>query len=186
MAMEMRRIFLRKCNGIRSISSFHVLHSYSSSQRSEVKGRVGLSSSSNFECLDDAVTLFHQMVTMKPLPSVVDFSKLFKNMISMKHYAAVISLFRQMQKLGIQIDGIILTSVINSYCMMHRADCGFWVLSIYLKSGFAFDVVIFTTLIRGFFAENKVKDAVELFKKLVTEEICEPDEVMYATVMNGL
>ena len=107
MAMEMRRIFLRKCNGIRSISSFHVLHSYSSSQRSEVKGRVGLSSSSNFECLDDAVTLFHQMVTMKPLPSVVDFSKLLKNLINRKHYSNVVSLFREMQKLGIPIDRFI-------------------------------------------------------------------------------
>ena len=49
-----------------------------------------------------------------------------------------------------------------------------------------FNVVTFSTLLRGLFAENKIKDAVNLFKKLVRENICEPDEVMYLTVMNGL
>ncbi|KAG5598932.1 hypothetical protein H5410_030302 [Solanum commersonii] len=88
--------------------------------------------------------------------------------------------------LCIPVDGVILGSVINSYCLMHRADCAFSVLPIFLKNGIPFDVVMFTNLIRGFFHENKVKDAVELFKKLVRQNICEPDNVMYATVMNGL
>lgn len=48
------------------------------------------------------------------------------------------------------------------------------------------NVVTFNTLLKGLFAENKVKDAIELFKTLVRENICEPDEVMYATVINGL
>ncbi|XP_055830772.1 putative pentatricopeptide repeat-containing protein At1g12700, mitochondrial [Solanum dulcamara] len=75
---------------------------------------------------------------------------------------------------------------IKSYCLMHRADCGFLVLPIYLKKGIPFDIVTFNTLIRGIFTENKVKDVVELFKKLVRENICEPNQVTYATVMNGL
>ncbi|XP_060177741.1 putative pentatricopeptide repeat-containing protein At1g12700, mitochondrial [Lycium barbarum] len=58
-------------------------------------------------------------------------------------------------------------------------------VTIYLKNGIPFDVVTFTTLIRAFFAENKVKDAVELFKKVVQENI-EPNGVMHAIVMNGL
>ncbi|KAK4363677.1 hypothetical protein RND71_018918 [Anisodus tanguticus] len=126
------------------------------------------------------------MVRRNPLPHVVSFSKLFKTTLNMKHYSDVISLFREMRILGIPIDGYILCSVIYSYCLMHRADYGFSVLPIYLKSGIPCDVVTFNTLIRGIFAENKVKDAVELFKKLVREKICEPNEVMYGTVMNGL
>ncbi|MCD7449292.1 hypothetical protein HAX54_051032 [Datura stramonium] len=78
------------------------------------------------KCLDDAVTLFHQMVRMQPLPSVIVFSKLFKTMINMKHYSAVVSLFGEMQKLGIPTSVSILNIVINSYCLMHRADCGFF------------------------------------------------------------
>ncbi|XP_055831999.1 putative pentatricopeptide repeat-containing protein At1g12700, mitochondrial [Solanum dulcamara] len=157
--MAMRRIFLRKCYGILSISSFHISHSYSSACPSKVKGKVGLNSS-NFDkvkSLDDAVNLFNQMVRMKPLPSLVHFSKLFNNMISMKYYTAVLSLFREMQKLGIPIDVFILNIVLNSYCLMRRSDCAFSVLPIYLKSGIPFDVVTFNTLLRGIFAENKVK-----------------------------
>ncbi|KAM3309383.1 hypothetical protein P3S67_011127 [Capsicum chacoense] len=53
-------------------------------------------------------------------------------------------------------------------------------------SGVLFSGVTFTSLIRGLFAEHKLKNAVELFKKVARENICELDEVMYATVMNGL
>ncbi|KAJ8535565.1 hypothetical protein K7X08_023285 [Anisodus acutangulus] len=56
----------------------------------------------------------------------------------------------------------------------------------YLKNDIPFDVVTFTALLRGFFAENKIKDAVELLNKLAREKICEPNEVMYGTVMNRL
>ncbi|XP_055829549.1 putative pentatricopeptide repeat-containing protein At1g12700, mitochondrial [Solanum dulcamara] len=169
-----------------SYSSFHISHSYSSPSRTtKVKGKVGLNNS-NFECLDDAVTLFNQMVTMKHLPSVVDISKLFKNMISMEYYSAVLSLFGEMQKLGIPISVFILNIVINSYCLMGCSDCAFLVLPIYLRSDILFTPVTFTTLIGGMFSENKVKDAIELFKKLVRKKICEPDEFIYATVINGL
>ncbi|KAK4707256.1 hypothetical protein R3W88_033177 [Solanum pinnatisectum] len=115
----------------------------------------------NINCLDDSVILLKQMVTMKRLPSLVDFSKLFKTMINMKHYSAVLSLFSRNAEIG--------------YCLMHRVDCAFSVLPIYLKNGIPFNVVTFNILLRGIFAENKVKD-----------KICEPDEVVYATVMNGL
>ncbi|PHU13664.1 hypothetical protein BC332_14869 [Capsicum chinense] len=91
-----------------------------------------------------------------------------------------------MQKFGIQSNGFILCSVTNSYCLMHRSDFAFSVLPIYVKCDIPFNVVTFTTLIRGLFAENTVKDAVELFKKVVMENICEPNQVLYGTIMNGL
>ncbi|XP_070012902.1 putative pentatricopeptide repeat-containing protein At1g12700, mitochondrial [Nicotiana sylvestris] len=107
-------------------------------------------------------------------------------MVNMKHYSSVVSLFQQMLKSGIPIDGFILSIAINNYCLMHRFDCGFLVLAIYLKKGIPFNVVTFSTLLRGLFADNKIKDAVNLFKKLVREDIFEPNEVMYSIVMNGL
>ncbi|XP_019260780.1 PREDICTED: putative pentatricopeptide repeat-containing protein At1g12700, mitochondrial [Nicotiana attenuata] len=140
----------------------------------------------NVKCLDDAVSLFRRMVRAQPLPSVFSFSKLLKTMVNMKHYSAVLSLFQEMLKLRIPISDSILNIAINSYCLMHCSDGGISVLAIYLKSGIPFDVITFSTLLRGLFAENKIKDAVNLFKKLVRENICEPNEVMYLTVMNGL
>ncbi|PHT77973.1 hypothetical protein T459_16025 [Capsicum annuum] len=126
------------------------------------------------------------MVRMNPLPSLPVFCQLFKTMLSMKHYSSVVSLFQDMQKLGIQINGFILCSVINSYCLMHRSDIAFSVLPIYVKSDIPFNVVTFITLVTGLFAENNVKDVVQLFKKMVMENICEANRVMYGTVMNGL
>ncbi|KAJ8552988.1 hypothetical protein K7X08_020381 [Anisodus acutangulus] len=170
----MMRISLRNATSI-SASATTIIRAYSVNSKIE-----------NVKCLDDGVTLFRQMVRMNPLPHVVSFCKLFKTMLNMKHYSAVISLFREMLKLGIPISDSILNIMINNYCLMHRADFAFSVLPIYLKNAIPFDVVTFNTLLRGIFAENKVKDAVELFTKLVREKICEPDEVMYGTVMNGL
>nr|XP_016442855.1 PREDICTED: putative pentatricopeptide repeat-containing protein At1g12700, mitochondrial [Nicotiana tabacum] len=140
----------------------------------------------NVKCLDDALSLFRRMVRAQSLPSVFSFSKLLKTMVNMKHYSAVLSLFQEMLKLRIPISDSILNIAINSYCLMHCSDGGISVLAIYLKSGIPFDVITFSTLPRGLFAENKIKDAVNLFKKLVRENICEPNEVMYLTVMNGL
>ncbi|KAK6785994.1 hypothetical protein RDI58_014519 [Solanum bulbocastanum] len=179
----MRRISLRNGNGIPFVSFFAesaiTVRTCSSCHYSNksipVKDKIGVNSSN----LDDAVTLFHQMVTMKPLPSIAHFSKLFKTMIKMKHYSAAISLFRQMLKLGIPICDFILTIMINSYRLIHRVDCAFSVLPIYLKNGIPFDVVAFNTLLRGLFSENKVKDAVELFKKLVRDKICNPEPTIY-------
>uniref|UniRef100_A0A1U7VPB6 Pentatricopeptide repeat-containing protein At1g12700, mitochondrial n=2 Tax=Nicotiana sylvestris TaxID=4096 RepID=A0A1U7VPB6_NICSY len=185
-------------HGIPFISFFAISRSYSattvtvySSNHSNMsisaKAKFGVNNNfENVKCLDDAVSFLHQMVRMQPLPSVFDFSKLFKTILNMKQYSAVVSLFREMQKLGIPISNFFLSIVINSYYLMHRVDCAFLVLAIYLKKGIPFDVVTFTTLIRGIFAENKVKDVVDLFKKLVREKICEPNEVIYATVMNRL
>nr|XP_016435256.1 PREDICTED: putative pentatricopeptide repeat-containing protein At1g12700, mitochondrial [Nicotiana tabacum] len=172
------------CNGISFSSSFAISRS-----SSEFIIRDYSSFHSNIEnvkCLDDAPSLFRQMVRTQPLPSVFDFSKLLKTMVNTKHYSAVVSLFREMRKLGIPINDFILNIVINSYCLMHCSDCGFSVLAIYLKNDIPFDVITFNTLLRGLFTENKIKDAVNLFKKLVRENICEPDEVTYLTVMNGL
>ncbi|MCE5167072.1 hypothetical protein HAX54_035752, partial [Datura stramonium] len=176
----MRRISLRN-NGIPFLSSFVIRHCcseirvYSSSHsKNTVKGKhaVHINIEKEVKCLDDAVTLFHRMVRMQPLPSVLVFCKLFKTIVNLKHYSALVSLFREMRKLGIPIDVFILNIVTNSYCLMHRVDCAFSVLPIYLKNGIPFNVVTFNTLLRGIFAENKVKDAVELFKNAIMDGYC--------------
>ena len=185
----MTRILVSKSNAIIPfISSFYILRSSSVRPYSSLKGKVGvrINVENEVKCLDDAVNLFNRMVRMKPLPSLPVFCELLNTMINMKHYYAVISLFREMRKLDIPINEFIFSNVINNYCLMHRVDCAFSLLPIHLKSGIPFNVVTFATLIRGLFAEHNLNDAVELFKKVVRENICEPDEIMYGTVVNGL
>ncbi|PHT96500.1 hypothetical protein BC332_34574, partial [Capsicum chinense] len=185
-----RGLSLRKYNAIipllsSAVRSYCLVHTHKSIS---VKGKIGvpINFDKEVKCLDDAVSLFHRMVRMKPIPSLSVFCKLFKTMLSMKHYSAVVSLFQEMRKLDIPINDFVLNILINSYCLMHRSDCAFSLLPFYLKSGIPFNVVTFATLIRGLFAEHNLNDAVELFKKVVRENICEPNVVMYGTVMNGL
>ncbi|XP_060199635.1 pentatricopeptide repeat-containing protein At1g62670, mitochondrial-like [Lycium barbarum] len=136
--------------------------------------------------LDHAVSVFNQMVQTKPIPSVVEFAKLLRVMINKKYYCGVVSFFGEMRKLGVPFDDYILTSVIDSFCLLGCTEHGFSVLGIFFKSGVQFNVVTFSTLIRGLCEQNKIKDAMWLFNKLVTEKICKIDEVMFGTVMNGL
>ncbi|KAL1189974.1 Pentatricopeptide repeat-containing protein [Cardamine amara subsp. amara] len=53
--------------------------------------------------LDDAVDLFSAMVKSRPLPSIIEFSKLLSAVAKMKKFDVVISLGEQMQKLGISL-----------------------------------------------------------------------------------
>ncbi|KAL8485300.1 hypothetical protein ACS0TY_027563 [Phlomoides rotata] len=53
-------------------------------------------------------------------------------------------------------------------------------------SGYEPNVTTFTTLIKGHFLDDKVAEAEKLFKKLLVLKICEPNDVMILTVINGL
>ncbi|MCD7449280.1 hypothetical protein HAX54_051020 [Datura stramonium] len=123
------------------------------------------------KCLDDAVTLFHQMVRMQPSPSVIVFSKLFKTMINMKHYSAVVSLFGEMQKLGIPTSVFILNIVITGKgCLMHRADCG--IVTDYL-------------VIDALCKDGNLDAAINLLNEMKRKGI-PPDIITYNSLIDGL
>uniref|UniRef100_A0A7C9A8P7 Pentatricopeptide repeat-containing protein n=1 Tax=Opuntia streptacantha TaxID=393608 RepID=A0A7C9A8P7_OPUST len=75
------------------------------------KGREGqtlllprlLGSVRSYGCttVENALQLFDEMTRMNPIPSVVDFSRLISPIVKMKQYAIAISLFRQLESLGI-------------------------------------------------------------------------------------
>ncbi|KAG9131973.1 hypothetical protein Leryth_017178 [Lithospermum erythrorhizon] len=56
----------------------------------------------------------------------------------------------------------------------------------FLKRGYSLDVVTINSLIKGLFLEENVEKAVELFKKLIKDKLCEVDEVILSTILNGL
>nr|XP_027076764.1 putative pentatricopeptide repeat-containing protein At1g12700, mitochondrial [Coffea arabica]XP_027076765.1 putative pentatricopeptide repeat-containing protein At1g12700, mitochondrial [Coffea arabica]XP_027076766.1 putative pentatricopeptide repeat-containing protein At1g12700, mitochondrial [Coffea arabica]XP_027076767.1 putative pentatricopeptide repeat-containing protein At1g12700, mitochondrial [Coffea arabica]XP_027076768.1 putative pentatricopeptide repeat-containing protein At1g127 len=141
----------------------------------------------NVNSLDDALSLFERMVRMRPLPSVIQFNQLLTCIVKMKnHYSSVISLFRDMSAKGIPIDDYTLTLVINCYCVVGRVDLAFSTLSGFFKRGFVPNVVTFGTLLKGLFREHKVPEAQELFKKIIKEKLCKPNETMLGIVIDGL
>ncbi|KAL0413957.1 UNVERIFIED_CONTAM: putative pentatricopeptide repeat-containing protein, mitochondrial [Sesamum radiatum] len=143
----------------------------------------------DFSCIheaDDAVFLFRQMLKMRPKPSVVDFTKLLTVVVKMKQYSIALNLFDKMRQKGTPVNEYTLTIVINCYCLLNRVDFGFAILGSFFKRGYEPNVTTFTTLIKGLFLDDKVIEAEKLFKKLLALRLCEPNEVMVLTVINGL
>ncbi|KAL0388114.1 UNVERIFIED_CONTAM: putative pentatricopeptide repeat-containing protein, mitochondrial [Sesamum radiatum] len=178
-AAKKRGIFIHQLPSL--YSSFHNL--------SQKKSPFSPKPRIDFNCIhevDDAVFLFRQMLTMRPKPSVVQFTKLLNIVVKMKQYPVALYLFDEMCKWGIPIIEYTLTIVINCYCLLNRVDFGFAILGSFFKRGYEPNVTTFTTLIKGLFSDDRVIKAENLFKKLLTLKLCEPDEVTVLTVINGL
>ncbi|GJU70381.1 putative tetratricopeptide-like helical domain-containing protein [Tanacetum coccineum] len=47
------------------------------------------------------------------------------------------------------------------------------------------DLATYNTLINGLVQSDRVFEAVELFKKIVREKLCEPNQISYGTIING-
>jgi len=135
--------------------------------------------------LDDALPLFHRMLHMHPLPSLVDFTQLLTAIARMKHHSTVISLIKEMELSGIAPDAYTLAILINCFCHSNRVDFGFSILARILKLGFQPNCIILSTLVKGLCLQGNIAEAVNLVYK--TEKIgYKPDTITYGTIINGL
>ncbi|KAL0349870.1 UNVERIFIED_CONTAM: putative pentatricopeptide repeat-containing protein, mitochondrial [Sesamum radiatum] len=141
---------------------------------------------SSINDVDDAVCLFHDMVRMQPQPYVFQFNKLLTVVVKMKHYSVALYLFDKMRQLGAPVNEITMSIAVNCYCLLNRVDFGFAILGTFFKRGWEPDATTFNTLIKGLFLVGEIAEAEKLFKKLLSEKLCEPDEIMYLIVLNGL
>ncbi|CAH1412557.1 unnamed protein product [Lactuca virosa] len=69
---------------------------------------------------------------------------------------------------------------------MHRTSEGFAVLGYGFKLDILPNVCTFSTLLNGLVLEDRVLKAERLFKTLIKEGMCEPDAIMYTTMIKGL
>ncbi|XP_076923918.1 pentatricopeptide repeat-containing protein DOT4, chloroplastic-like [Bidens hawaiensis] len=140
----------------------------------------------NITKLDDAYKLFDEMSQRTPLPSVVKFNMLLNAVTNMNHYSCSINLFKQMGVVHIPFDTYTINIVIKCCCKLNYTNSGFAVLGFAFKHAVAPDVCTFNTLLNGLVVEVRILEVELLFKKLVKQELCEPDVVMYSTVIKGL
>ncbi|MFQ6654596.1 hypothetical protein Gotur_025513, partial [Gossypium turneri] len=96
----------------------------------------------HFDNVDHALSLFNKMIKKYPVPSIVEFTKLFAAIVRMKHYAIVVPMCSQMELLGVSHDFYSMNILINCFCQLGRIDFGFSVLGKMLKLGVEPDVVI--------------------------------------------
>jgi pentatricopeptide repeat protein len=135
--------------------------------------------------LDDALPLFHRMLRIYPLPSLVDFNQLLGAIARTMHHSTVISLIQEMEMSGIAPDACTLRIMTNCFYHLSRVDFGFSMLARILKLGFQPDSVILTTLVKGLCIQGRIVEAVKLANKM--EKIgYNPNTITYGTLMNGL
>jgi pentatricopeptide repeat protein len=135
--------------------------------------------------LDDALPLFHRMLHMHPLPSLVDFNQLLAAIARMKHHSTVISLIKEMELSGIALNACTLGVLTNCFCHLSRVDFGFSILARILKLGFQPDSIILNTLVKGLSLQGRIAEGLKLVNKM--EKIgYKPDTITYGTIMNCL
>ncbi|CAI9277465.1 unnamed protein product [Lactuca saligna] len=136
--------------------------------------------------LDDAFNLFDEMTQRQPLPPVIHFNQLLQGVTKMKHYSCSIDFFKQMNALRVPIDMYTISIAIKCCCQMYHTNEGFAVLGYGFKRAVLPNVYTFNTLLNGLVLEDRVPKAEILFKKLIKEELCEPNKIMYNTMIKGL
>jgi hypothetical protein len=72
-----------------------------------------------FKDKDDALASFRLMLLRKPLPCIVEFSKLFSSIVRMGHYETEVYLSKEIEFLGIEYDINGLSIMINCSCHLH-------------------------------------------------------------------
>ncbi|KAL0292878.1 UNVERIFIED_CONTAM: putative pentatricopeptide repeat-containing protein, mitochondrial [Sesamum calycinum] len=131
------------------------------------------------------IALFCRGIAPKflPQPYVFQFNKLLTVVVKMKHYSVALYLFDKMRQLGAPVNEITMSIAVNCYCLLNRVDFGFAILGTFFKR-WEPDATTFNTLIKGLFLVGEIAEAEKLFKKLLSEKLCEPDEIMYLIVLN--
>ncbi|KAM0069088.1 putative tetratricopeptide-like helical domain superfamily [Helianthus debilis subsp. tardiflorus] len=135
---------------------------------------------------DDALQLFDEMLQRQPPPSIFQFTQLMSVIVKMKQYSTALKLFKQMRLMDVPVSILTMNISINCYCRLNQVAYGFALLATLFKRGYSPSLATYSTLINGLVLADRVFEAVELFKKLLREKVCEPDQVMYGSVINGL
>jgi pentatricopeptide repeat protein len=134
---------------------------------------------------DDAIDLFRDMIHSRPLPTVIDFSRLFSAIAKTKQYDLVLALCKQMELKGIAHNLYTLSIMINCFCRCRKLCLAFSAMGKIIKLGYEPNTITFSTLINGLCLEGRVSEALELVDRMV-EMGHKPDLITINTLVNGL
>ncbi|PWA77826.1 tetratricopeptide-like helical domain-containing protein [Artemisia annua] len=134
-----------------------------------------------------SLNLFDQMSQRQSFPSVIKFNQLLLGVVTkMKHFSHSLDLFKRMCALRVPVDDYTMNIAINCCCHLSCTNEGFAVFGFFLKRGIRPDAWTFSTLLNGLVREDRILEAEIFFKKLIKDKICEPNVVMYSTMIKGL
>ncbi|CAF2039395.1 BnaA09g12140D [Brassica napus] len=112
---------------------------------------------------DDALSLFCEMLHSRPLPTILDFTRVLTAIAKTnKHHDAVVYLCRKMEALGISHDLYTFTILIHCLCRCSRLSLALSVLAKMTKLGIEPSVVTLGSLLNGFCRGSKLREALSL------------------------
>ncbi|KAK9749807.1 hypothetical protein RND81_02G151800 [Saponaria officinalis] len=141
-----------------------------------------------FSSVEIPVSIFDQLNSLRPRPSIIDFCMLFTAMSKIKPHpplSTVITFCNQLELSGLRPDRHSVSILANCYCRLGRVDFAFSLLGKHIKLGYPPDVVITNTLLNGLIASDKLRSAVQLLDKIVKLGI-QPTLDTYGAMFKGL
>ncbi|KAL9234892.1 hypothetical protein vseg_009708 [Gypsophila vaccaria] len=181
-----RNQFIRRYSCISSINSpdFDVVDDRNTFLKS-VRKQCKL----GFQNIDIPVNLFTRMISLRPLPSIFDFTAILSGIVKLKHlrpHRTVVSLSRELDLLEEFRPNLHYVCVVaNCYCHLGRVDFAFGVFGRSIKLGFATDCVMFNTLINGLIQNDQLRQAVSVLDKVVRLGV-RPSVVTHGAMVKGL
>lgn len=124
---------------------FHSKHYYFPTQIPVIDEREEFLESVRYQCqlgfsdLKSPISLFHQLTSLRPLPSVILFNQLFAATLKLKRlqpHSTIIPLFRHLELSGIRPNMYSVGILANCYCHLGRLDFGLSLLGKGLKLGY--------------------------------------------------
>lgn len=113
---------------------------------------------------EEALGYFNSMIQTKPIPSNWTFKCLFGALYKMKHYSALVSMYKQLMGCRqFQPDVTTMNIFMNCLCRLNRVDLGFSVLALTFKYGLEPDAYSLNALLQGLCKNSALSEAVELF-----------------------
>ncbi|RHN52653.1 putative pentatricopeptide [Medicago truncatula] len=143
------------------------------------------SSSTSTNDVDNAVSMFNHLLHKNPTPPDIKFGKILSSLVKSKHYHNVVSLSQKMEFVGIKLDLVNCSILINSFCQLGHTPFAFSVLAKILKNGYEPDTITFTTLIKGLCLKGDIHQALHFHDKVIAMGF-HLDKVGYGTLINGL
>ncbi|KAJ8752958.1 hypothetical protein K2173_008693 [Erythroxylum novogranatense] len=133
------------------------------------------------ECLNEAKQIFDEL----PVKDVVSWTTIISGLVHCKRPKESLELFLDMQKLGIEPDGIILTSVLSACASLGALDYGRWVHHYIVCHGIQWDIHMGTAIIDMYAKCGCIELALQTFDGMRSKNVQTWNALLNGLAMHG-
>ncbi|KMZ55948.1 hypothetical protein ZOSMA_9G00510 [Zostera marina] len=143
----------------------------------------------NADTVEVGFGIFTKLLKDGMEPSIIILSSLIHGLCQADKLVEATSLFLRFPDMGFTPNVITYGILINGYFTnnnTHTVELGFGVFGDMLKRGHCPNTIVYTAMVKGLCAINRVDEAGILVEKMYAKLSCSPDVMTYNTLLNGL